>query len=587
MADESAAHFADALALVARGHTRESTRSLERATALDPSRGDAWRLLGDIRLAGGDLGGAEAAYDQHLRASLSDPRLAEAADDLVYGRLEAASRALQSILRRDPSDMVCAHLLAETLSRQHRLEPALALLAECLRQAPSFHLARESLVLVLFGAGRFPDAVAQLDRLLDLEPGNHRARMVKAAALTEMSDFAAAAEITDTIVKDFPDQPHAWLAHGHGLRTLGRVDDAIAAWRRCLELDPAASDALWSLANLKTFRFTAAALAEIEARITDPTLGSADSANLHFTLGKAYEDYARHAEAFDHYARGAGIEHRRRRYDPNTTTTRVRRAKALFTPEFFAARAGWGEEAADPIFIVGLPRSGSTLVEQILASHSAIEGGRELRDIEVMAEWVGAQPEPLPAMPRDLIARLGRSYLLRTAMHRRLGRPHFTDKAPWNFLNIGLIHLLLPRARIIDARRHPLACCLSAFKQHFSEGFDFTYDLEGLGRYYRDYLDLMAHFDQVLPGRVHRVIHERLLDDTEGETRRMLIYLGLPFDPACLRFFDNPRPVATPSSEQVRRPISRDAAEQWRHFDAWLGPLKAALGPALETWDGG
>jgi hypothetical protein len=305
-------------------------------------------------------------------------------------------------------------------------------------------------------------------------------------------------------------------------------------------------------------------------------------------LGKVEEDDGRFAEAFDHYARGNAIQHGLRAYDPDRVTGFVRRSKALFTSDFFTRRTGWGDDAPDPIFIVGLPRSGSTLVDQILASHPAVEGTRELRDIQVIADWIALQPtaypEHLAAIPENLAARLGRDYLDWAAPLRKLGRPRFTDKAPWNFLHIGLIQLILPNARIVDVRRHPLACCFSAFKQHFAQGWDFAYDLTDLGRYYADYVDLMAHFDAVLPGRVHRVIYEALVADAETETRRLLDHLGLPFDPACLRFFENPRAVATPSSEQVRRPIFTDALDHWRGFEPWLEPLKAALGPVLDAY---
>jgi tetratricopeptide (TPR) repeat protein len=414
--------------------------------------------------------------------------------------------------------------------------------------------------------------------------------MTKAAALTEIGDHAAAAEVMAAVLADFPDQPQGWLVQGAGLRTLGRIDEAIAAFRRAIELDPERSDAWWSLANLKTYRFSAEERTAIEARLARADLSPADRANLHFTLGQLLEDAGSYGEAFDNYARGNAIEHRRRAYDYRQTTAFVARSKALFTPAFFAERTGWGDPAADPIFIVGLPRSGSTLVDQILASHPAVEGTRELQDIQAVADWIdatgrpSAYPEALAGAPRDLCAKLGRDYLDWSRAQRRLGRPRFVDKAPWNFMHIGLIRLILPAAKIVDVRRHPLGCCLSAFQQHFSQGWNFSYDLNDLGRYYADYVDLMGHFDAALPGRVHRVTYEALVADTECEVRRLLAYLDLSFDAACLRFFDNPRAVATPSSEQVRQPIFTDAIDRWRRFEPWLDPLKAALGPALAAY---
>ena len=278
---------------------------------------------------------------------------------------------------------------------------------------------------------------------------------------------------------------------------------------------------------------------------------------------------------------------------PACNTKRVDKLKAIFTREFFDAREGGGCPAPNPIFIVGMPRAGSTLLEQILSSHSAVEGTTELPELITLArelraqsesEDIGAYAEVLASMGPQALSELGERYLERTRVHRRTGRPYFIDKMPNNFLHVAMIRLALPNAKIIDARRHPLACCFSNFKQHYARGQRFSYDLTDLGRYYRDYVGLMAHFDQVLPGRIHRVLYERLVEDTESEVRRLLEYCGLPFEAACLRFFENERPVRTASSEQVRQPIYREGVEHWRHFDEWLGPLKSALGPVLAAW---
>ena len=581
-----------ALVLFALGESRAATGPLTRAVTLNPGLTAGWRLLGDILLAAGQLPAAQNAYDRQLRSVIRDPRLFGPAEALAEGRLEAAEQYLRSVLASEPTVMG-AHLLAEVLRRRGRLADAEGLLSQCLERAPGFDLARRSYALVLFGSGKCLQALAQLDRLLANDPADQRSRMIRAAVLTEVGDYAAAADVTASVLEVFPDQPGGWLVHGNGLRTLGRTLEAVAAFGKCIELDPGFSEAYWSLANLKTYRFSAEALAAMEARLEGPELGPEDRSHLHFTLGKANEDAGRHDQAFGHYARGNAIQHARRGYDPDRTSDLVDRSKRLFTPAFFAERAGWGVEAADPIFIVGLPRSGSTLVDQILASHPAVEGARELGDIQVIADWIGGPPVTgmrpgypgqLAQLPRDMCAKFGGDYLDWTRMHRKQGRPRFTDKAPWNFLHTGLIHLILPNAKIIDVRRHPLACCWSAYKQHFSQGFDFSYDLNDVGRYYVDYVGLMAHFDAVLPGRVHRVIYEDLVQDTEAEVRRLLAYLDLPFDPACLRFFENPRSVATPSSEQVRRPIFTDAVDQWRSYEPWLEPLKAALGPVLEAY---
>jgi len=312
-----------------------------------------------------------------------------------------------------------------------------------------------------------------------------------------------------------------------------------------------------------------------------------------FALGKALEDAAEYAESFAHYQNGNALRLERVPYSADDHSARVRRSKALYTRDFFREREGWGAEATDPIFIVGLPRAGSTLIEQILSSHSAVEGTMELPEIlsltrelrkRTAAPRSTAYHEVLAELTAEELRELGERYLERTRIHRKRGAPFFIDKMPNNFAHLGLIHLALPNARIIDARRHPLACGFSGFKQHFARGQSFTYSLNDIGRYYRDYVDLMAHFDAVLPGRVHRVIYENMVEDTEAEVRRLLDYCGLPFEAECLRFFENARPVRTASSEQVRQPIYREGVDHWRHYEPWLGPLKAALGPVLDVY---
>ena len=280
-------------------------------------------------------------------------------------------------------------------------------------------------------------------------------------------------------------------------------------------------------------------------------------------------------------------------HDPEATTADVQRSKGMYTERFFAERCGWGSARADPIFIVGLPRSGSTLLEQVLASHSQVEGTRELPDIPAIAfelmsranpqrRW--AYPQPVAALERQDIDALAARYLARTQAHRALGKPRFVDKMLGNFGHIGLIQLLFPKAAIIDARRHPLGCGFSCYKQLFARGLAYSYDLRDIGRYYRDYAELMEHFDAVLPGRVHRVYYEQLVADPQRELKRLLEYCALPFEAQCLQFHENRRIVQTISSEQVRRPIYADSVDQWRHFEPWLGPLKEALGDLVDRY---
>ncbi len=331
----------------------------------------------------------------------------------------------------------------------------------------------------------------------------------------------------------------------------------------------------------------------MQAQLRRNDLSEEDRFHFHFSLGKAFEDAGDYAKSFEHYEQGNRLRREMVQYEAEETSEQMRRSKQLLTSEFFAAREGWGSSAPDPIFIVGLPRAGSTLLEQILSSHPLVEGTMELPDIIDMARSLGGgrargeaskYPEVLAELSADQLRELGDQYIANTRIQRKTDAPFFIDKMPNNFAHVGLIQLMLPHAKIIDARRHPLGCCFSGFKQHFARGQHFTYGLDDIGRYYRDYVELMAHFDAVLPGRVHRVIYETLVDDTEREVRRLLDYCGLPFDERCLRFYENDRAVRTASSEQVRRPIYRDGVDHWQHYESWLEPLKRALGPVLESY---
>lgn len=558
---------------------------LSAATKLNPRSSDAWRLTGEILTASGDFRGARHAYDQAWLANIDDPRLRTPAEAIAKGRLAEAEAGLRALSAAgSPTAATAAHLLGEALLRQNRLGEAESVLRARLGEAAELQGARRSLAQVLLAARRFPEALAEFGLILAHDPADYACLAMKAAALTEIGRHAEAAAVSHAMIDRFPDQAYAWLVHANSLRAVGATDACIEAYRRCVDLDPRCAEGYLSLANLKTYRFSASQLAAVETLAGQADAPPEDRAKLHFTLGKAREDAGAFAEAFDHYAKGNAIEAARRRYDPDAISAYVRASRSLFTRAFFASRGAWGAKASDPIFIVGLPRSGSTLVEQILASHPAIEGADELADLPIMAAGVRGYPTGLAEAPREACALLGDEYLRRTSAYRRLGRSRFIDKTPKNFLHIGFIQLILPKAKIVDVRRHPLACGLSIFKQHFGHGFSSAFALEHIGRYFADYAELMAHFDEVLPGRVHRVTYEHLVADLETEVRNLLSYLGLPYDPACLRFFDNRRAVDTPSSEQVRQPIFTDGLDHWRHFEPWLEPLKAALGPALDAY---
>jgi tetratricopeptide (TPR) repeat protein len=446
---------------------------------------------------------------------------------------------------------------------------------------------------MLYRQNKSVEALAQIDVLTGRDPRHPGYANLRAAILARLGEYEQAVAVYQRVLAEHPAQPKGWMSYGHALKTLGRQADCIAAYRRALDLQPGLGEAWWSLANLKTVRFDAGDLAAMSDQLARPDLSDDDRLHLHYSLGKAFEDAGRYAESFDHYSQGAALRHGQLDYHADETTAEVARAKALFTPAFLKAREGQGSQAPDPIFIVGLPRSGSTLVEQILASHSQVEGTMELPDLIVMARRLGgkvqrgadsAYPEMLAGLSPDALSDLGQEFLDRTRVQRKTGRPLFIDKMPNNWIHAGLIHLILPNARIIDARRHPLGCCFSGFKQHFARGQAFSYDLTDIGRYYADYVDLMAHVDAVLPGRVHRVIYEEMVEDPERQIRALLDYCGLPFEDGCLNFHQNDRAVRTASSEQVRQPIFKDAVEHWQNYESWLDPLKAALGPVLPAY---
>ena len=578
-------HFELAQTKLALGQSRAAVAPLRKVVELNPGWTPAWRLLGDVLIAGGDFAGARRAYDYRVRSMIRDRPLEAAADTIIAERYDDAERELRALLAAKPTSPAAAeHLLAETLRRKNKLPQAERVLLRCLAEAPGFYNARVCLAQVLFGQHRFVEALQELDQLLERDPNDTHCLMLKATVATALGRFDDVLVLTTAVRDAFPDQPRAWLVHANALRTFGRTAEALAAYLKVLELDADFAEAYWSLANLKTFQFTAKQRADIERLLARQSMPAKEGAELNFALAKAFEDDNAYAEAFERYSRGNAVERKRRPYDRDAVSLRFARTKAVFTADLFGLRSGWGVDDADPIFIVGLPRSGSTLVEQILASHPMIEGTRELTDLPLLVTALGGYPDCVPKLPAETFAKMGRDYLQRTAAQRRQARPRFTDKRPGNFFNAGLIHLILPNAKIIDVRRHPLACGVANFRQHFAQGFECAYDLTDLGRYYADYVDLMDHFDEVLPRRIHRVIYEDLVADTEAQVRSLLAYLELPFDPACLRFFDNERAVATPSSQQVRQPIFTEALDQWRHFEPWLDPLKAALGPALAAY---
>lgn len=587
------ARFDLGVALVRSGRAPEGLSQLRQALATQPDMPQGWRVLADLLNGAGDHAGADVAYVQHVRHAARDPQLLRIGQAVHENQIAEAEAMLRAHLRRMPTDVVAIRMMAELAERLGRHEDAENLLERCLQLAPGFHAARQNFALILHRANKPTEALGQLEILLKRDPGNIGHQNLKAAILCRIGEYTPAIAIYADILAAQPKQSRIWLSYGHALKTAGEQEPSIEAYRRSLALDPGFGEAWWSLANLKTVRFSADDLHAMRTQLAGSDLSDEHRFHLEFAIGKALEDAGAYAESFQHYIDGNALRRRGILYNADDTTARVKRIQRSYTADFFQQRAGSGALARDPIFVVGLPRSGSTLIEQILSSHSAVEGTMELPEIISMTRLLRRQSEAEQSTPyHDVLAELdaaalrdlGLQYIENTRIQRKSDAPFFIDKMPNNFVHIGLIHLVLPNARIIDARRHPLACCLSGFKQHFARGQNFTYSLEDIGRYYHDYVELMAHFDAVLPGRIHRVHYEAMVDDTEAEVRRLLDYCGLAFEDQCLRFYENSRPVRTASSEQVRRPIYRDGVDHWQHYEAWLAPLKAALGPVLDAY---
>ncbi len=575
--------------LAALGRTPASVLALKQAVRLKPGSSLAWQALSDQLALAGDLSGAAQAASRPLPGSIHDPDLLQVARDVFGGRAVRGEAALADRFQMYLSDLMVVRLLAEAGLRLGLPEGVEAFVASHLKRAPGFAPLRHSLVLALKAQHRFDDALAELEPLLSQEPGHLVFLCLKAALLTELGAYEPAIEIYRAVLDGHPDHPQVWLSYGHLLKIIGRKSDCVSAYRKSLSLAPGLGEAYWSLANLKTVRFEAADLGAMAALLAKTDLNPQDRTPLHFALGKALEDAGRFKEAFDHYSQGAACRRATTPYDAQAHHAFVQDMAATFTTQFLEARRGAGNAAPDPIFILGLPRSGSTLVEQMLSCHSQVDATSELPHLMAIARGLfsSAPDKAYPSALLDLepsdFARLGGDYLSRAKRHRASHRPFFIDKFPNNFLHVGLIQLILPNAKIVDVRRNALACCLSAFKQLFAEGQGYSYDLADLGRYYADYVALMDHFDTVAPGRVHRVHYERMIEDPEAEMRRLLDYCGLNFEPSCLRFYESGRPVRTASSDQVRRPISRQGLDQWRHFEPWLDPLKSALGRELSA----
>jgi predicted Zn-dependent protease len=579
------------------GDERQAIAALESLTRQQPTVASGWFLLAkELRKAGR---GAEAwrADLSGVHASSHDPDLLRAAVAMKEGRFDDGEAIMQARLQQLPDDAPAIRLLGEINWRRGDMTEALALVERAVQVAPGFDLARDFLVRLLIQTNRLPEALEHAEALAASPIKSPGHDLLRASVLVRLGFQEQAREIYERLLARQAGQPQVWQNLGHVLKTLGKQSDAVQAYRQAVTRQPAMGEAWWSLANLKTVKLGAEDVAAMEAALKslEPEQGERreDVFHLHFSLGKALEDAKAYAASFRHYDLGNRLRRTMVLHDAGSFSAEVAATAQAFTSGFIAESGPGGCTAADPIFIVGLPRSGSTLVEQILASHSQVEGTMELSEMMVIASRLQSRVDQgefpdFRAMVASLTSadrlRLGEEYVQRTRVHRQTGKPLFIDKMPNNWQHVGLIKLILPNAKIIDARRHPLGCCFSGWKQHFARGQVFSYDLADIGRYYRDYVALMAAYDEAAPGAMHRVVYELLVENTEGEIRRLLSDLGLPFEQACLEFYNNDRAVRTASSEQVRQPIFTDAVEHWRNYEPSLGPLVEALGPVVRAY---
>jgi len=585
-------HQERGLCHVARRDAPPAIEAFLRAVNINPALPQSWNMLeGLYRLIGEPQNAATAAAHVATLKALP-PEVISATSLFSDGELGPAEEIIRGFLIRNGDHPEGMRLLAKIGMARDVLDDAEMLLEGALALAPDHRAARLDYAQALVQRHKYPQAQEQIDILLNLDPGNLDYRSLAATIAVGLGENERAIGLYQEVLDLAPASPDVNLWIAHALKTVGRVPEAIEAYHAAAAARPDFGDAYWSLANLKRYRFGEDEMNRMRLAEEAPSTALADRYHLCFALGKALEDRGEIAQSWTYYERGNALKREESRYRPEIIETNTAQQIAVCTPEFFSRRAGWGAPQADPIFIVGLPRSGSTLLEQILASHSQVEGTHELSDIQrIVLELQGRDPDldhplypsVLAKLTRDDFLNLGQRYLADTRAYRT-DKPFFIDKMPNNFRHIGLVHLMLPNATIIDARREPMACCFSNLKQLFAHGQEFTYSARDIARYYRTYLDLMRHWDRVLPGRVLRVQHEDVVDDLDGNVRRILGFCGLPFEPACVEFHKTQRAVRTPSSEQVRQPIFRDGLDQWKKYKPWLDPLVEALGDALDDY---
>jgi tetratricopeptide (TPR) repeat protein len=575
-----------------RGHCHAALRSAEsaiqaflRAVTLNPSLPASWNALQVLFRMTGRPADAENAAAEVAKLAKLPPEILTAFGLFADGEIHAAERIVREYLLAHGDHVEGMRLLAQIGMKLDVLDDAEYLLEKVLALEPHYHAARYEYAIALLARHKHVRAREEMDALLKTDPDNTVYRTTYATICTGFGDCRQALPLYRGILAETPDDPELHLSIAHSLKTLGRTEEAIESYRAAARVRPHYGEAYWSLANLKTYRFTEAEIAHMRTAEASANLDPVDRYHLCFALGKALEDLGEYAQSFAYYERGNALKKTECRYRPEPLERNARLQASVCTPEFFAARRGVGCPDRSPIFIVGLPRSGSTLIEQILSSHSQVEGTMELANIpRLVQDLQGREPTGSPRYPGILaelgaveFTCLGEQYIHDTRVYRTDKR-YFVDKMPNNFRNLGLIHLILPNARIIDARRDPLACCFGNYKQLYASGQQFTYGIDDIARYYRMYVELMAHWDEVLPGRILRVQHEEMVKDLHANVHRLLDFCELEFEPDCLEFHKTQRSVHSASSEQVRRPLNREGVDQWRRYDPWLGPMKEALG---------
>ncbi len=570
-----------------RGAHAQSRTSYERAVALDAALPASWLALQTLYEATGDATQLQRAREHIAYLNSLPAVLVNAKSLLTEGDLYHAEQLCRHYLQQHGSHLEGMRLLADIASRLDVLDEAEFLLESVLSFAPLHHDARYEYALVLAKRQKFSQALEQSRLLLTAQPGNLRYEALYAAQCAGLGDHASAIAAYTRLMGAFPEDPGIALSLGHAERAHGAQTKAIEAYKHAAERRPDFGDAYWSLANLKTYRFKTSELEHMQALLDTSTTGLADRYHLAFALGKALEDHQAFDQSFACYALGNALKQSEVQYRADLMERDLTLQAQILTADFFKSRPASGASAPDPIFIVGLPRAGSTLLEQILASHSAVEGTMELPNIRVFAHQLDGRrtrettpryPQCLHELPAERLRTMGERYLTDTRVYRTQ-KPFFIDKMPNNFRHIGLIHLILPNAKIIDARRDALDCCFSNYKQLYAAGQDFSYGLDTVGAYYRHYVQLMSHWDAVLPGKVLRVQYEDVVNDLERSVRRLLEHCGLPFEQACVDFYTTQRSVRTASSEQVRQPLYRSGIGQWRPYEKHLGVLRAALDP--------